>query len=264
MIVALEEQLAPKDDNDSSVIQEVVTMGNNISGHKCTLCCTKFSTNEDLERHIRDKHTESDCPFCNETFASNSLLRGHVNKCIHNRTAKVKCNKCQEVFIQSGIKKHNQECHKKKVEEYKCEECGMLANTGANLRKHRQKEHDNWTEKSQEVCYHYRKGHCFRGDSCKFAHVGYQQRNKSDSTSTPSTERNWKPACNNGEGCSWLARGACKFFHRGLGGQRQDQHRPNQANGYQGGRRQNPPNSKSGFPPLRRGNQQMRRNGPRN
>ena len=63
MIVALEEQLSPEDDNESSVIEEVVTMGNNSSGHKCTLCNTKFSTNEDLERHIRDKHTEIDCPF---------------------------------------------------------------------------------------------------------------------------------------------------------------------------------------------------------
>ena len=62
------------------------------------------------------------------------------------------------------------------------------------------------------------KGLLLWGDSCKFAHVGYQQRNKSDSTSTTSTERNWKPACTNGEGCSWLARGACKFFHRGPGG----------------------------------------------
>ena len=77
MIVALEEQLAPEGDNESYVIEEVVlTMRINSSGHKCTLCKTKLGRNEDLERHIRDKHTESDCPFCNDTFASNSKLRG--------------------------------------------------------------------------------------------------------------------------------------------------------------------------------------------
>ena len=142
----------------------------------------------------------------------------------------------------------------------------MLANTAANLRNHRQKEHDNWIEKSQEICYHYRKGFCFRGDSCRFAHVGYQQNNKSDSTCRPSTERNWKAACSNGEGCSWHARGGCKFFHRGVGVQRQvrpSQHRANQTGANQGGP-QFPLNSMSGFPPFRRGNQLTRRNGPRN
>ena len=42
MIVALEEQLAPEDDNDSSVIQEWVTMGNNISAINA-LCVAQSS-----------------------------------------------------------------------------------------------------------------------------------------------------------------------------------------------------------------------------
>ena len=145
-------------------------------------------------------------------------------------------------------------------------ECGMLANTTAKLRNHIHKEHKNWVEKSQDICYHYIKGFCFRGDSCKFAHVGQQHRNRSDSTARPSTERNWTPACNKGEGCSWLARGAFKFLLKGEGVQRQapTQHRPNQTNSNQGGRNQFSVNSMAGFPPLRRGNQQTRRNGPRN
>ena len=268
MVVALEEQLkeVSEDDDERSVIEEIVTMGNNISGHKCTICNTKFSTNEDLERHIKDKHTESDCPFCNETFSSNSRLRNHVNKCTQNDAAKVKCNKCKAEVTQFGMRSHNKQCHKKTVEEYKCEECGMLANTTAKLRNHIHKEHENWVEKSQEICYHYRKGFCFRGDSCKFAHVGRQHRNRSDSTARPSTERNWTPACNKGEGCSWLTRGACKFFHKGVGVQRQapTQHRPNQTNSNQGRHNQFSVNSMAGFPPLRGGNQQTRRNGPRN
>ena len=57
MIVALEEQLkeVSEDDDEESVIEDIVTMGNNSSGHKCNMCNTKFSTNEDLERHIKDK-----------------------------------------------------------------------------------------------------------------------------------------------------------------------------------------------------------------
>ena len=166
LIVALEEQTkeaSENDDNEDSVIEEVVTMANNSSGNKCTLCNTKFSTNENLERHIRDKHTESDCPFCNETFSSNSKLRGHVNECTENGTIKVKCNKCHEVFTRFGMKRHNQQCHKKHIEEFKCDKCGMLANTAAKLKNHVKKEHENWVEKSQEICYHYKNGYCFRG-----------------------------------------------------------------------------------------------------
>ena len=52
MIVALEEQLkeVSKDDDERSVIEEILTMGNNSSGHKCT--------NEDLKRNIKNKHKE--------------------------------------------------------------------------------------------------------------------------------------------------------------------------------------------------------------
>ena len=265
LIVALEEQMkeVSEDDNENSVIEEVVTMENNLSGNKCNLCNSKFSINEELERHMQDKHTESDCPFCNETLSSKSKLRGHVNKCSQNGTTKVKCNKCQEAFSQFEIKRHIQQCQKKKVEEFNCEECVMLANTATKIKKHMKQEHENWIEKSQDICYHYKNGLCFRGDSCRYAHVGHQKKKKSDSTSSPSTDRDWTPACNKGDGCAWLARGACKFFHRGVGVQRPEhtQQRTNQTNSYRSrGINQGSGNSRLVFPPLRRGNQQQRRN----
>ena len=186
-----------------------------------------------------------------------------MNKCSQNGTTKVKCNKCQEEFSQFEIKRHSQKCQKKKVEEFKCEECGMLANTATKIKNHMKQEHENWIEKSQEICYHYKNGFCFRGDSCRYAHVGHQKKKKSDSTSSPSTHRHWTPACNKGDGCAWLARGACKFFHRGVGVQRPEhtQQRTNPINSYRSrGINQVSGNSRSFFPPLRRGNQQQRRN----
>ena len=67
----------------------------------------------------------------------------------------------------------------------------MLANTAAILRKHKEKQkHVKWIAKSQEVCLHYRKGFCFRGDSCKYAHLGHQKKNTTESTLSTSTERN--------------------------------------------------------------------------
>ena len=94
----------PDDGEDVAVIEEVVSMRNNASGHKCTLCDKRFSTNEDLERHIRDKHTEAECPFCSAIFPNNNKPKYHVNNCMQNGTAKVKCDKCKQVFTSFGIK----------------------------------------------------------------------------------------------------------------------------------------------------------------
>ena len=135
-----------------------------------------------MERHIRDKHTEAGCPFCSAIFPNNNKHKYHVNNCMQNGTAKVKCDKCKQVFTSFGIKRHKVQCHKKK--ELICKECGMIANTAADLKNHMGKEHTAWQEKSHEVCYHFRNGFSFRGDSCRFAHVGVK-RNTSGSTLRP-------------------------------------------------------------------------------
>ena len=258
VIQSLEDQSA-ENSEDISVVEEVVTMRNNTSGHSCTICNKRFNTNDDLEKHIKEKHTESECPFCSLMFANNNKLKGHNNNCIQNGTAKVKCNNCNQMFTSLGIKKHKQECHYKK--EVVCKECGMLANSNDKIKKHMDKEHKAWQEKSQEVCFHFRNGFCFRGNICKFAHVGSQRRNTYKPTSRPDAVTTWTPACNKGDGCSWLARGTCKFFHRGVGVQKPNltHQRPNQT-GRQQESRQSSHNSWSDFPPMRRGNQQMRKN----
>ena len=260
---SLEDQ-SDENSEDISVVEEVVTMRNNTSGHTCTICNKRFNTNDDLEKHIKEKHTESECPFCCLMFSNNNKLKHHINNCIQNETANVKCNNCNQTFTNSGIKRHNPQCHNKK--EVVCKECGMIANSKDEIKKHMDKEHKAWQEKSQEVCFHFRNGFCFRGDSCRFAHVGTQRRNTSKPTSRPDTVSNWTPACNKGNGCSWLARGACKFFHRGVGVQKPNltQQRPNQTGRRQEGRQSFSYNSRSDFPPMRRGNQQMRRNTGRN
>ena len=63
---------------------------------------------------------------------------------------------------------------------------------------------------SKEVCFHWRRGHCFKGDTCRFSHVGHQ---KQDNT------RNSKrtPACSNGSNCEWLSKGSFSFFHPRVG-----------------------------------------------
>ena len=67
--------------------------------------------------------------------------------------------------------------------------------------------------KSKEVCFHWRRGHCSKGDRCRFSHVGLQ---KKDSTET----KKRTPACSNGSACEWLKKGSCSFFHPRVGVQR--------------------------------------------
>jgi hypothetical protein len=261
-IKSLEEQLCEEDEvnNDTSVV-EMASMNKNTSGHACVACKSRFSTNHDLEKHIKDKHTEVDCPFCNKTFPNNNKLKGHVNSCIDNRTAQVHCNKCSQAFTRFEMKRHKQQCQKKM--DFKCEECGLIGSTEIEISSHMRREHEQ--QKSREICYHYRNGFCFRGESCKFSHVGFQKKT-SESTARTSTSSSWTPACNKGDGCSWLARGACRYFHRGVGVQRPyvSQPRTNQTSARREDTRTVSINAMSGFPPLRRGNQHARRNGRQN
>ena len=67
--------------------------------------------------------------------------------------------------------------------------------------------------KSKEVCFHWRRGHCSKGDRCRFSHVGHQNK---DTTKTAKRT----PACSNGSACQWLKTGSCSFFHPSIGVQR--------------------------------------------
>ena len=93
------------------------------------------------------------------------------------------------------------------------------------MKKHMKDDHDeDGKEVSREICPHYRRGNCFKGDRCNRSHAGYQQENISQSTSkkspTRTTTSDWTPACKHGDDCSWMAKGRCMFFHRNVGVQK--------------------------------------------
>jgi hypothetical protein len=288
LIKSLEEALEP-DTHDE--VEEVVMMNKNTSGHKCAACNKKYSTNQDLENHMDEMHGEIECVYCSEIFSNKKKLRAHINNCIENGTARVKCNKCNQMFTRFGIDRHRTQCHKI-PRNFKCIECGLLGNTENEIKKHMNNSHNEIQEVSKEVCYHYKRGRCFKGDRCRFSHVGYQESNNSKPTWVQSTTSTWTPACTRGDGCSWLARGACRYFHKGVGvqqpaGQSQNnsaegtQRRPNQTSSRGAGSRgpgrfgsncfrketcgfSHGSEYNQGFPPLARRNQQTRRNGGRN
>ena len=178
IIKSLEEALEP-DTSDEE--EDVLVLNRKTLGHNCTACNKKYSTNGDLERHIDEIHVEVECVFCSKSFQNKKKLKGHVNNCIKNGTAKVSCNNCSQTYTRYGMERHRNQCHKS-TRNFKCKECGLLANTENDLKKHMNNEHSEFQEVSKEVCYHYKQGNCFKGDRCKFSHVGYQKRNESSST----------------------------------------------------------------------------------
>ena len=112
IVVALEDQTNNAQEDDS-VVEEEVQIRNSPSVHSCAACDKRFGTNNDLERHISDKHNEVECPFCEQIFSNRNALKGHVNNCIDNGTVKVKCRKCKQTFTRFVLKRHENSCHEK-------------------------------------------------------------------------------------------------------------------------------------------------------
>ena len=185
----------------------------------CTLCDKSFATTKELDNHTKLKHDQKTCTFCDKTFNTEHQLKGHYNHCIEYGNTVVKCNNCQNTFTRFGIKRHGEMCTGKQNKVYSCSVCGKTAGSFNDVKKHQAEIHAEVTHISKEVCKHWRKGHCTKGNMCLYSHVGYQQKSSSNTTTTTSTS-NWTPACHHGEGCSWLAKGNCRYFHKGVGVQK--------------------------------------------
>ena len=111
------------------------------------------------------------------------------------------------MFSKEDLKKHkqNNSCTKRD-RNIICRNCNAVCISQADLKKHMKDDHEE--ENSRVVCKHWKAGKCFKGDQCKFAHVGYRAGQESNSTRKESIT-----PCRNGRSCSWLARGRCTFGH---------------------------------------------------
>ena len=115
---------------------------------------------------------------------------------------------------------------------FSCSECGHRAKTAQEIKQHQKNIHQQAVEVSKEVCKHWRNGNCFKGNQCMFSHVGYQRNKTTESTKVTNTT-SWTSPCKHGSSCSWLEKGMCQFFHRGVGvqkpaGRQQSQQSPKQ------------------------------------
>ena len=244
---------APVGDTEPEVTivveNQSIRMNKESSGYNCNACDRSFGNNRDLDNHMEAKHSQKVCDFCEEVVENESELKKHINQCEEYNKTTVKCNKCQKIFTRFGIKTHGGKCHAQQTKDvyacaecghkgksaneiknhqakehtdnvYACDECGLRGKSAKEIRNHQAKNHkEEMSQISKEVCKHWRRGNCLKGNRCLYSHVGYQQSNPSTSTSKTNTS-NWSPACRHGEDCSWLAKGSCRFFHKGTGVQK--------------------------------------------
>ena len=222
-------------------IQETarVIMNKDVSGNNCTACNKSFNKNQDLERHMNDKHSEKQCILCDQMCSSEIELVRHQAQCLDQGLQTEMCKGCNKNFNSYGMKKHHKVCHGEK--RYTCPKCGELFKMAKEVKKHILEEHEEREarEKSREVCWHWRQGNCLKGDSCHFSHVGFQKDNSSNIQKRSTRSK----TCHNGPQCQWKERGECRFFHPGVGVQNQKQMRGVQgerqhSGGQQGAQRQ--------------------------
>lgn len=222
-------------------------MNNESPGHRCNACNKEFANSRDLNNHVKAKHTEKICVFCEKEFQNDQQLKGHIEKCIDYGNTTVQCDQCQKTLTRFGMKRHSESC-KGTSEVWECPECGFRAKSSHEIKKHQAAKHDNDNvcecpecgfrarslheikkhqseqhenvEVSREVCKHWRNGNCFKGVRCLYSHVGFQKKQTSTSTPTPTTAKNWTTPCRHGDDCAWLKKGTCIFFHKNIGVQR--------------------------------------------
>ncbi|XP_026149081.1 zinc finger protein 236 isoform X2 [Mastacembelus armatus] len=134
---------------------------------KCTICCQIFTTESQLQKHLREHevndkphrcdqcpqtfnvefnltlhkstHTTSDftCPVCNKKFSRIASLKSHIM--LHEKEENLICAECGDEFVlQSQLSLHLEE-HRKElsgIKVYTCKTCDKEFKTSAHLKEH--------------------------------------------------------------------------------------------------------------------------------
>ena len=80
---------------------------------KCNYCKLLYSGNAALERHIKEKHHDGDCPKCNAIFKTEEDVLKHASVCSEIIEPHI-CTKCNcELINKSGLEKHIKRCEGK-------------------------------------------------------------------------------------------------------------------------------------------------------
>ena len=159
-----------------------VNMSKDSREHRCHACDIIFKAEPDLDRHMKDKHTEAECHMCNKKFTSGKQLQDHI--CMEGDIIPQVCQKsyCKKEYVSSeALAKHMKTSHFGSQRSV-CQKCGEIIDLNEGTKKHMEKcssgksnrVGENIREKSKEVCKHWRRCRCNRGIQCNFSHVGRQ------------------------------------------------------------------------------------------
>ena len=72
-------------------------MNKNKSGHLCVTCDQRFVSNNGLENHIMNTHTNLCCDYCGKLFPNKRTVEKHMDHCEVLGLEAVECNKCNKV-----------------------------------------------------------------------------------------------------------------------------------------------------------------------
>ena len=149
MVIGLKEALGVKEDDVIAVEPPAsnVTMNKETNFHNCNACNKNFKDESGLESHIRAKHTEVQCTYCDKMCDNKVKLVEHHKECVHIGEATSKCEKCDKLFTYQGLKRHEQNCHAKKY--YECPECSQICSSAKALREHIKEDHPMEVVKSR-------------------------------------------------------------------------------------------------------------------
>ena len=137
-------------------------MNKDSSVPRCQACDRVFKTSADLDRHLRDKHEDTECPNCKKSFSSRKQADNHI--CLEGDIVPQICSMpyCKKEFVSSAMLnkhvKNNHYGHQRDV----CTKCGEMINKNIGIKKHLQScgkgsvEKEDKREKSREVCYHWK------------------------------------------------------------------------------------------------------------
>ena len=79
-----------------------VTMSKESTDNRCQACDKGFNAAKDLDRHMKDKHPESECPNCNKKSTSEKHADEHI--CMDGDIVPETCKKsyCKREFISTA------------------------------------------------------------------------------------------------------------------------------------------------------------------
>ena len=106
-------------------------------GNVCQICDVKFASKQNMERHVLEKHGNTDpekCLQCSKTFTRKDSLELHI-KNVHDKSLKsLKCEKCDKTFNKmSNLDRHRRDVHKKE-KWFRCpKDTGLLKRTWSRV-----------------------------------------------------------------------------------------------------------------------------------